>query len=126
MRKLLTIFLTLSALLALSACNGNDTADDTGDRNGEEEVSDDELEEFTLEELSQYDGQEGRDAYVAVDGYVYDMTDSSYWIEGSHQNQVQAGQDLTDEIDSDSPHGRSALFEVPRIGILVDSEGATD
>lgn len=126
MKKLLTLFIALSAVFTLGACSGDDTADDQESGNGEEEVTDDDLEEFTLEELSEYDGKDGSDAYVAVDGYVYDMTDSAYWAEGEHQNSVQAGQDLTDEIDMDSPHGRDTLDEVPRIGVLVESTDGSD
>ena len=29
---------------------------------------------FTLDELKNYDGKEGRKAYIAVDGVVYDVT----------------------------------------------------
>jgi len=32
---------------------------------------------FTLEELGKFDGKEGRQAYVAYKGEVYDVTDSS-------------------------------------------------
>ena len=31
---------------------------------------------FTLAQLAQYDGQNGQPAYVAVDGVVYDVTNS--------------------------------------------------
>lgn len=114
MRKKLLLSLSVFLMLfTLAACgNGDEEAEDTPD---------DELREFTLEELSQYDGEDGADAYVAVDGYVYDMTDSAQWTEGSHQGQVQAGQDLTEEIDNNDRHGREMLDRVPRIGILVES-----
>ena len=114
MKKRLMLFILFLSIATLVACGGNNGTD-------AENVADDELREFTLEELAQYDGIDGRDAYVAVDGFVYDMTNSSYWIEGSHQGRVQAGQDLSVEINS-SPHGKSILSRVPRIGILVDEE----
>ena len=34
------------------------------------------MKEFTLEELAEFDGREGRPAYVAYDGMVYDVTES--------------------------------------------------
>jgi predicted heme/steroid binding protein len=37
---------------------------------------------FTLEELKQYDGRDGRPAYIAYKGKVYDVTDSFLWIDG--------------------------------------------
>ena len=122
MKKLFAILAVLTLGFAIVACD--DASDDADTRNGETENGDanDELREFTLEELAQYDGLEGRDAYVAVDGYVYDVTDSARWNDGNHQGQVQAGQDLTDVIDNESPHGRSTLDRVPKIGILVDED----
>lgn len=75
--------------------------------------------ELTLEELSEYDGQDGSKAYVAVDGEIYDVTDSALWKMGMH-NGFQAGQDLTDAIKNESPHGVGNLQRVPKIGIIVE------
>ena len=77
--------------------------------------------ELTLEDLSYYDGTDGKKAYVAVDGIIYDMSGSSRWSGGNH-NGYQAGQDLTSVIDNISPHGRSTLTRVPTVGILVESK----
>ena len=76
--------------------------------------------ELTIEDLAYYDGKDGKDAYVAVDGIVYDMTNSSYWRNGGH-NGYSAGQDLTFAINNVSPHGTSFLSRVPQIGIIVTS-----
>ena len=117
MKKILLIMVMFFAVASIAACdNGNDDTKQNGDLNNS---NDEELREFTLDELSNYDGLDGRDAYVAVDGYVYDMTESSYWLEGSHQGRVQAGQDLSEEING-SPHGRTILDRVPKIGILLE------
>jgi len=86
------------------------------------EEDEDALIEFTLEELSNYDGQEGRDAYIAVDGYVYDVTESSLWTDGSHQGSVTAGADLSEALDNNPQHGREMLDRIPKIGILVSEE----
>lgn len=75
--------------------------------------------ELTLEELSQYDGIDGNPAYVAVDGVIYDVTDSAAWKEGGH-NGFEAGKDLTEEIKNVSPHGVSMLERVPAIGRIVE------
>jgi predicted heme/steroid binding protein len=74
--------------------------------------------EMTLEELKQFDGGFGRKAYIAVDGFVYDVTGSSRWFLGNH-NGYRAGVDLTFEIDNFSPHGRATLAQVPMIGRIV-------
>lgn len=77
-----------------------------------------ELIELTLEELKQFDGKNGRKAYIAVDGFIYDVSRSFRWFNGNH-NGYTAGRDLTLEIDTVSPHGRSTLTEVPLIGRLI-------
>lgn len=85
----------------------------------EEEVADTEELLLTLEELKQYDGQEGRPAYVAVDGIIYDVTNVKAWSGGKHHGN-QAGQDLTDVIKNKSPHGVKNLENVPIVGRLVE------
>jgi predicted heme/steroid binding protein len=74
--------------------------------------------EMTLAELAEYDGLDGEKAYIAVDGYIYDVTNSDSWNNGMH-NSYQAGQDLSDEILL-SPHGKDFLNRVPKVGILVE------
>ena len=73
---------------------------------------------FKLEELKQYDGKDGRRAYIALKGKVYDVTDSYLWADGEHQAQHEAGKDLTDEI-LDAPHGEEMLEHVKLIGKLI-------
>lgn len=73
---------------------------------------------FTIEELSDYDGLEGRMAYVAVDGIVYDVTNASNWNNGMHNGVRLAGTDATQAIMS-SPHGKSVLSGLPVVGKLV-------
>ena len=73
---------------------------------------------FTLDELSQYDGKNGNDAYVAVDGIVYDVTNAAKWQNGNHYG-VQAGTDCTTAI-SRSPHGSSVLDGLLIVGTLTE------
>lgn len=77
------------------------------------------LQEFTLEELAEYNGEDGKKAYVAVDGIVYDVTDSAPWRGGKH-NGFTAGRDLTNETKKDSPHGVSKLTNVPVVGKIKE------
>lgn len=72
--------------------------------------------ELTLDELAEYDGQDGNDAFVAVDGFIFDVTES--FEDGEHFGH-EAGQDLTDEIE-EAGHLRSVLPDVPVVGILVE------
>ena len=116
MKKILIVFTLITVMFMLSACRNTEPNEDLNDDGDSAELI-----EFTLSELAQYDGLEGRKAYIAVDGYVYDVTDSALWSDGLHQGRVQAGQDLTEALDTESPHGREMLNRVPKIGILVDS-----
>lgn len=68
---------------------------------------------FTLEELAQYNGKNGKPAYVAVDGIVYDV--SSVFVEGKHYSHY-AGQELTDSFYS--RHAKSAITKYPVVGKL--------
>jgi len=76
---------------------------------------------FTLQELKQYDGKEGRRAYVAVKGKVYDVTDSYLWIDGNHQGEHNTGIDLTEALTR-APHGEEELANAKLVGILVESK----
>ena len=78
-----------------------------------------ELPVFTLETLAEYDGKEGRPAYVAVDGLVYDFTDLGRWSGGTH-NGYEAGQDLTEALHEVSPHGDRVLSRAPVVGTLEE------
>jgi len=61
------------------------------------------MKDFTLEELAEFDGRDGRPAYVAYEGVVYDVSESAMWGAGDHEGQHQAGGDLTAE-HGDAPH----------------------
>ncbi len=74
--------------------------------------------EFTLEELRNYDGQEGRPAYIAIDDVVYDVTNSKKWPKGIHHN-MKAGHDLTTAIKEMSPHGAGVVAHLPVVGKLA-------
>jgi predicted heme/steroid binding protein len=73
---------------------------------------------FTLEELAKYDGRNGKPAYIAYKGKVYDVTDSSFWLDGDHLGAHQAGKDLTAELEI-APHGPENLDRVKLVGALV-------
>lgn len=75
---------------------------------------------MTGEELAQNDGRDGRKAYVAVNGTIYDFSESTMWVGGDHQGSHQAGHDLTDEL-KDAPHVRAVIERFPVIGRLEES-----
>lgn len=76
---------------------------------------------LTLEKLSQFDGKEGRQAYVAVDGVVYDVSASARWTGGAHSAcnlGAMAGQDLSELITKAPASMRSLLEKMPVVGTL--------
>lgn len=73
--------------------------------------------QFTIEELKQYDGQNGNKAYVAIDGNVYDVTDVDPWTGGKHHGNT-AGNDLSEAIMK-SPHKHSVLAKLNKVGVLA-------
>lgn len=75
------------------------------------------MQELTLAQLASFDGHEGRSAYVAYQGMVYDLTDSPMWPGGEHQDLHGAGADLTQEHE-DAPHD-VYVTDFPVVGRLV-------
>jgi predicted heme/steroid binding protein len=74
---------------------------------------------MTREELAGYDGREGRPAYVAVNGKIYDFTGSKLWRAGDHMQKHQAGQDLTEAL-LNAPHVRAVVERFPVVGRLEE------
>lgn len=74
--------------------------------------------ELSIEELKDFDGQDGSKAYIAVDGKIYDVTDVEPWAGGVHQGKFPAGEDYTEKIKSESPHGLTPLDDLEPIGTL--------
>jgi predicted heme/steroid binding protein len=73
---------------------------------------------FTTEELSKFNGKDGNPTYIAFKGKVYDVSQSSFWLDGDHLGAHQAGKDLTAEIEL-APHGPENLNRVTIVGTLV-------
>ncbi len=77
---------------------------------------------FTLEQLAQYNGDNGSTAYIAVDGVVYDVTDE--FTNGTHQGIKIGGTDAT-AIFASSPHSATLLSTLPVVGTLSTSTTST-
>lgn len=69
---------------------------------------------ITAEELAEADGKDGRPAWVALDGVVYDLSALPSWVGGEHHGRY-AGRDLTDQFLA-SGHGVAILQKLPVIG----------
>lgn len=75
--------------------------------------------EFGIDELREYDGDEGRPAYIALNGKVYDVSESGFWKNGLHMNRHRAGFDLSKELKL-APHYTEVFKHIKQIGILTD------
>ena len=77
-----------------------------------------ELKQITRQELEENNGKNGKPAYFAYKGKVYDVTESSFWIDGDHLGMHQAGKDLTEELEM-APHKEENFQRVKLVGELV-------
>ncbi|MGD0230748.1 MAG: DUF2231 domain-containing protein [Syntrophorhabdales bacterium] len=71
--------------------------------------------------LSEYDGKEGRPAYVSAGGRIVDVSGSRLWKGGLHMARHAAGRDLTADIAA-APHGVEVLDRYPEVGTLRREE----
>lgn len=73
---------------------------------------------FTLQELSRFDGLEGRPLYVGYKGRVYDLSASPLFQGEKRMRCHLGGKDLSHEIDL-APHGEDLIFKFPVVGRLA-------
>lgn len=77
--------------------------------------------EMTEEQLSSFDGKDGRPAYIAYKGIIYDITNSRLWKNGQHMMKHAAGTDLTETIKL-APHGEDKVLAMTQVGMCVKSD----
>lgn len=75
------------------------------------------LKEFTIEEVSKYNGKDGMPAYVIINGTVYDTVDVPQWSGGNHFGLV-AGVDLTEEFSNCHSNSTEILEKLRVVGVL--------
>ncbi|MEW6348965.1 MAG: DUF2231 domain-containing protein [Thermodesulfobacteriota bacterium] len=81
------------------------------------------MKSITPEELTEQNGIPGTRTLIAVDGTVYDVSESKKWTRGLHMNRHHAGIDLTDALSA-APHGRDVLERFPVVGALSRPTGS--
>ena len=74
--------------------------------------------DLTPEELASCDGKEGRPAYFAFEGKIYDATESRLWKQGVHVGRHNAGSDLTEALKQ-APHGQEKVSAMRHVGLLT-------
>lgn len=73
---------------------------------------------ITQTELAENNGKNGKPAYIALKGKVYDVSNSAFWMEGDHMGSHEAGKDLTSEIEL-APHAEDVMKRTVLVGTLV-------
>jgi predicted heme/steroid binding protein len=73
--------------------------------------------DLTLQDLAKFNGKDGNPAYVAVDGVVYDVTNSAAWAAATHFG-MTTGKDLTKEFTS-CHAGQNILNKLKVVGKLI-------
>lgn len=77
------------------------------------------MKEFNPQTLAEFNGrQDGKPAYIAHDGKVFDVSASKLWKAGRHMKRHEAGNDLSEELAA-APHGKEIFERVPQVGVLV-------
>lgn len=76
-----------------------------------------ELPIYTKQQLALRNGQDKPQIWVALNGLIYDVTESRLWKDGKHYEHW-AGQDLTDELP-DAPHTKTVFEKFAVVGVLV-------
>lgn len=82
------------------------------------------MQQFSEEELREYNGQDGMPAYIAYNGQVYDVTSSKFWKEGTHFKKHFAGCDLSAEM-ANAPHSDEVFANYPCVGVFIPSPAIT-
>jgi predicted heme/steroid binding protein len=77
-----------------------------------------ETKKVTKQELESNNGKNGKPAYFAYKGKVYDVSESSFWLDGDHLGMHEAGKDLTEELEM-APHREENFQRVKLVGDLV-------
>jgi len=72
----------------------------------------------TQQELQENNGKNGKSAYIVYHGKVYEVTDSSFWMDGDHMGMHYAGKDLTEELEL-APHREEMFKRVKLVGELI-------
>lgn len=126
MRKkalVLAVFVMMATGVLLAGCGGSSTQQTTSSGSNQQSTQSGQTsgKVFTVDELAQYNGENGQPAYVAVDGVVYDVTGSSMWPQGVHSScspNTTAGQDLSAVMKQAPARMRDNLKKFPVVGTL--------
>ena len=73
--------------------------------------------EYTRAMLALRNGRDREEIWIALDGLIYDVTDSRLWREGQHYEHW-AGQEMDKELE-DAPHNKEVVEKFKIVGRLA-------
>ena len=76
--------------------------------------------EFTVEELSNYNGKNGSPVYTSINGKVYDMSGVPKWGTGNHFG-ILAGKVLDNEFKQCHSDNLSIIDRAKEVGVLINT-----
>lgn len=100
------VFIAFISFVFFTGCSSNSTTNEPQN-----------TQEFTTSELSTFTGRNGSRCLVAVNGNVYEIKNSSFWLNGVHtksDGEAECGKDLSDSINN-APHGIAILTSSPKV-----------
>ena len=77
------------------------------------------MKKINAEELSKCNGKNENPAYIAHQGNVFDVSESTLWKGGVHMQRHHAGRDLTSDIQA-APHGPEVLERYLQVAMLKE------
>ena len=77
--------------------------------------------EFSTADLKRYYGTNGQPAYVVIKGMVYDVTDTDFWKNGSKNQSISAGDDVTDLVQK-APDKNNVTNSLRIVGKVIDDD----
>lgn len=76
------------------------------------------MKKLDLKTLAEFNGSDGKPAYIAYRGKVFDVSESKMWKGGLHMRRHKAANDLSGELPA-APHGEEVFERYPHVGILT-------
>ena len=72
-------------------------------------------------ELASNNGKDSKPSYIAVNGKVYNVSESRLWKNGIHMNRHEAGKDLSNDL-SIAPHGTEVFNKFTQVATMKKSD----
>ncbi|MEK6793881.1 MAG: hypothetical protein AABZ39_03840 [Spirochaetota bacterium] len=115
MKTVLSILVMLGTVVSLSAqcpnAAGKCAPNTTDVKSDTKELR------LTIKELAAFNGKNGKSAYVAVDGIIYDVSGVEAWKDGAHK-EGKAGTDISALIRN-APHKITVLGKRTVVGSII-------